>query len=58
MFPRREALSSRENSLEERNLGLDAQGIPSFLLCERRQSCGKAGEWSHTTHDVISPGSL
>lgn len=38
-----------------RNLGLDAQGIPSFLLCDRRQSGSKAGEWLHITHDVIFP---
>lgn len=55
MLPLSKALSSRENSLEERNLGLDAQGIPFCLLCEWRQSCSKAGEWSHATHDVISP---
>lgn len=55
MLPRSKALRSRQNSPEERNLGLDAQGISSFLFCEWRQSCSKAGEWLHATHDVISP---
>lgn len=56
MLPRSKALSSRQNSLEERNLCLDAQGISSFLFCEWRQSCSKAGEWSHATLTSSLPG--